>query len=429
MSNTSETTIVPMSEGIRNRERRSRISMGAFFLGAALVIWLVFISNLVPDAITRFVMTPGGSSTSYPDWVFPTGLYLNIIAGICTAAGAYQIVRGFGKRTYSVLALVVILFIFGFLTWASSGGQTNLGGLLRVMIVRAVPLTLGALSGILCERAGVVNIAIEGMMLTAAFTSTVFASLTQNLWIGLLVGVLSGGFMGLIHGILSIKYKINQIISGTVINIFATGITSYLSSKYIQKTQFQYLNEPGLFPQIEVPVLSKIPFIGPILFHHNMYVFAMVFFVLLITFLLYKTRWGLRLRAVGEHPKAADTLGINVFRTRYMAVILGGMMAGFGGTYFSLGSSGRFDEVMTAGRGFIGLAAMIFGNWNPIGSMGAGLLFGFFDSLSVKASLLQVPLPSEFLGMVPYLATIIVLAGVVGRGQMPAADGEPYEKE
>ncbi len=429
MANISEKTIAPMSKGIRNLERRRRISMGAFFLGAAVLIWIVFIANLVPDAITRFVMTPGGASSAYPDWVFPTGLYLNIIAGVCAAAGAYQIVRGFGKRTYSVLALVVVLFIFGFLTWASSGGQTNLGGLLRVMIVRAVPLTLGALSGILCERAGVVNIAIEGMMLTAAFTSTVFASLTQNLWIGLLAGVLSGGLMGLIHGILSIKYKINQIISGTVINIFATGITSYLSSKFLQQTEFQFLNEPGLFPQIEVPVLSKIPFIGPILFHHNMYVFAMVFFVLLITFLLYKTRWGLRLRSVGEHPKAADTLGINVFRTRYMAVILGGMMAGFGGTYFSLGSSGRFDEVMTAGRGFIGLAAMIFGNWNPIGSMGAGLLFGFFDSLSVKASLLQVPLPSEFLGMVPYLATIIVLAGVVGRGQMPAADGEPYEKE
>jgi simple sugar transport system permease protein len=145
--------------------------------------------------------------------------------------------------------------------------------------------------------------------------------------------------------------------------------------------------------------------------------------------MLFKTRWGLRVRAVGEHPKAADTLGINVFKTRYMAVILGGMMAGFAGTYFSLGSSGRFDEVMTAGRGFIGLAAMIFGNYNPIGSMGAGLLFGFFDSLSVKASLLQVPLPSEFLGMVPYLATIIVLAGVVGKGHIPAADGEPYEKE
>jgi len=429
MTTVSETTGKTMSQGIRHRERRKRIIMGAIFLAAAAFIWLVFTANLDSGAVTRFVMTPGGATAVAADWVFPTGVYLNVIAGMLTIAGAYQVIRGFGKFTYGVLALVAIMFIFGFLSWATAGGQTNLAGLLRVMVVRSVPLTLGALSGILCERAGVVNIGIEGMMLTAAFVSTVFASISDNLWIGLLSGVLAGGVMGVIHAVLSIKYKINQIISGTVINIFATGITSYLSSKFLQKPDFQYLNEPGMFSQIQVPGLSQIPFIGPILFSHNMYVFAMVFFVLLITFLLYKTRWGLRLRAVGEHPKAADTLGINVFKTRYMAVILGGMMAGFGGTYFTLGSSGRFDEVMTAGRGFIGLAAMIFGNWNPIGSMGAGLLFGFFDSLSVKASLLQVPLPSEFLGMAPYLATIIVLAGVVGRGHVPAADGEPYEKE
>lgn len=428
MTISSETNVVPVSEGIRKLERRRRVTMGLVFLGAAVFIWIVFIAKLPPGSITSYVMTPGGSSMTFPNWVFPTALYLNVIAGICAAAGAYQIIRGFGKRTYGVLAIVAVLFIFGFLSWASAGGHTNLGGLLRVMLIRAVPLTLGALSGILCERAGVVNIAIEGMMLTAAFVSTVFASLTHNLWVGVLTGIFAGGLMGFIHGVLSIKYKINQIISGTVINIFATGITSYLSSRYIQKVEYQYLNEPGLFPQIEVPILSKIPFIGPILFHHNMYFFMTVFLVLLLTFMLYKTRWGLRLRSVGEHPKAADTLGINVFRTRYMAVILGGMMAGFGGSYFSLGSSGRFDEVMTAGRGFIGLAAMIFGNWNPIGSASAGLLFGFFDSLQVKASLLEVPIPSEFLGMVPYLATIIVLAGVVGRGQMPAADGEPYEK-
>jgi ABC-type uncharacterized transport system permease subunit len=429
MTTVSETSGKPLSKGILNREKRRRIIMGVIFLAAAAFIWLVFTANLDSAAVTRFLMTPGGSTAVAPDWVFQTSIYLNVIAGILAIIGAFQIVRGFGKFTNAMLALVAILFIFSFLSWATAGGQTNLAGLLRVMVVRSVPLTLGALSGILCERAGVVNIGIEGMMLTSAFVSTVFASISHNLWIGLLSGVVAGGVMGLIHAVLSIKYKINQIISGTVINIFATGITSYLSSKFIQKTEFQYLNEPGMFSQIQVPGLSQIPFIGPILFSHNMYVFAMVFFVLLITFLLYKTRWGLRMRAVGEHPKAADTLGINVFKTRYMAVILGGMMAGFGGTYFTLGSSGRFDEVMTAGRGFIGLAAMIFGNWNPIGSMGAGLLFGFFDSLSVKASLLQVPLPSEFLGMAPYLATIIVLAGVVGRGHAPAADGEPYEKE
>lgn len=429
MATLSDAKTVQVSKGIQKRERRRRITMGAIFLFAALFIWVVFVSKLEPEVTTRFVMNPGGGSAEAADWVFPAVTYLNIIATVCALLGAFQIVRGFGKFTYGALALVSILFIFGFLSWATAGGQTNLAGLLRIMVVRAVPLTLGAMSGILCERGGIINIAIEGMMLTAAFVSTVFSSLFSNLFIGLLAGVLAGGLMGLIHGVLSIKYKINQIISGTVINIFATGITSYLSSKYIQKVEYQYLNEPGLFPQINVPILSKIPFIGPILFSHNMYVYAMFFFVFLLTFLLFKTRWGLRLRSVGEHPKAADTLGINVFKTQYMAVILGGMMAGFGGTYFSLGSSGRFDEVMTAGRGFIGLAAMIFGNWHPVGAMGAGFLFGFFDSLSVRASLLQVPLPSEFLGMAPYLATIIVLASVIGRGHAPAAEGEPYEKE
>lgn len=429
MTTSTVTSQAPTSKGMRARELRRRITMGGIFLAAALFIWIFFVTNSTPGAVTTFVMTPGGSSTVMADWIFSTRNTLNIIAGILALLGVFQMVRGFGKITNGILAVVAIMFIFGFLTWATSGGQTNFAGLLRVMVVRAVPLTLGALSGILCERSGVVNIGIEGMMLTAAFVSTVFASLSHNLWIGVLSGIIAGGLMGLIHAILSIKYKINQIISGTVINIFATGITSYLSSKFLQKTAFQFLNEPGIFPQVEIPLLSKIPFIGPILFHHNVYVYAMIILVFLLTFMLFKTRWGLRVRAVGEHPKAADTLGINVFKTRYMAVILGGMMAGFAGTYFSLGSSGRFDEVMTAGRGFIGLAAMIFGNYTPVGSMGAGLLFGFFDSLSVKASLLQVPIPSEFLGMIPYLATIIVLAGVVGKGHIPAADGEPYEKE
>lgn len=429
METTSTIQLAQKSQGILKLERRRRITMGIIFIIAALFIWVVFAINVEPGVETRFMMNPGGGSAEAGDWVFPSLPYLNALAGICALLGAYQIIRGFGKYTYGVLALVAILFLFGFLTWATSGGQTNLAGLLRVMVVRAVPLTLGAMSGILCERAGIINIAIEGMMLTAAFVSTVFASLSDNLIVGLLSGIIAGGLMGLIHAWLSIKYKINQIISGTVINIFATGITSYLSSKFLQKVDYQFLNEPGMFPQINIPVLSKIPFIGPILFSHNMYVFAMFFFVILLTFLLFKTRWGLRLRACGEHPKAADTLGINVHRTQYMAVVLGGMMAGFGGTYFSLGSSGRFDEVMTAGRGFIGLAAMIFGNWHPVGSMGAGLLFGFFDSLSAKASLLQVPLPSEFIGMAPYLATIIVLAGVIGRSHAPAAEGEPYEKE
>ena len=226
---------------------------------------------------------------------------------------------------------------------------------------------------------------------------------------------------------MSIKYKTDQIISGTVINIFAVGITSFVSAKFMQP--YPEINDPGIFKPYEIPVLGQIPVLGPVLFRHNIFVYSMIIFVILLTFLLFKTRWGLRLRSVGEHPKAADTLGIDVYKTRYMAVILGGMMAGFAGAYFTLGSVGRFDQVMTAGRGFIALAAMIFGNWMPAGAMIAGLIFGFSDSLAASLALLRVKIPSEFLLMAPYLITMLALAGVVGRGQMPAADGQPYEKQ
>jgi len=400
--------------------------MGIIFLGLALLLWSVFARGMDPQALTTYRLSPSGSSQSLPDWVFGSLPMLNMLAGLSAMLGAYQLVRGFGDRTNLVLGFVAAMFIFGFLSWATSGGSLNLGGLLRSSLVKAVPLTFGALSGVLCERAGVINIAIEGMMLTGAFVGAFVGSVT-NIWIGLLAAVMAGGFLAFILAVLSIKYKTDQIISGTVINIFATGITSFLSAKFLQK--YAELNDPGRFPTIEVPVLSEIPFIGPIMFQHNMFVYAMYFFLILLTVGLYYTRWGLRVRSVGEHPKAADTLGINVFRTRYISVVLGGFMAGFGGAYFTLGSVGRFDEVMTAGRGFIGLAAMIFGNWNPFGAFGASLLFGFFDALAAKLAILKVAIPSEFMLTIPYIATMVVLAGVVGRGQMPAADGQPYEKE
>jgi simple sugar transport system permease protein len=400
--------------------------MGLVFLAIAAGIWLLFIRQVGPDQITTYRMVPSGSDIKFSDWKFTTLTALNIIAFASALLGGYQLARGFGKRTTLVLGLVSGMFIFGFLSWAASGGSLNLAGLLRSTFIRSVPLTLGALSGVLCERSGVVNIAIEGMMLTGAMVGALIGSLT-NLWIGLLAAIIAGGLLAIVHGVLSIKYKIDQIISGTVINIFATGITSFISAKFMQK--YPEINNPGIFRPIEIPGLYKIPFIGPILFKHNIFVYSMVIFVVLLTIGLFRTRWGLRLRSVGEHPKAADTLGINVFRTRYMAVILGGMMAGFAGAYFTLGSVGRFDEVMTAGRGFISLAAMIFGNWTPIGSLGAGLLFGFSDSLAANLAILGVRIPSEFLLMAPYIATMVVLAGVIGRGQMPAADGQPYEKE
>lgn len=407
---------------------RQRV-MGVLFLLFGVVIWFLF-SRLTPaDVRTQFGMTPGGSEAVIPDLVIPSLLTLNILAAICLGLGIIQLVRPGGFKRYTNLALAGAAgaFILAFLTWAAAGKSLNLAGLLHSTLLKAVPLTLGAMSGVLSERAGVVNIAIEGMMLSGAMTACIAASITHNLWIGLLVGILTGAFYGVIHGVLSIKYKVNQIISGTAINIFSTGITSYISALYLQKVQT--LNNSGTFAPIRIPLLSKIPVFGPILFNDNVYVYAMYFFLVVITVGLFYTRWGLRLRSVGEHPKAADTLGINVFRTRYMAVMLGAMMAGLAGSYFTLGSVGRFDEVMTAGRGFISLAAMIFGNWTPVGSFGAGLLFGFADSLASKLAILGIKIPSQFLLMAPYVTTMIVLAGVVGRGQMPAADGTPYEKE
>jgi simple sugar transport system permease protein len=401
--------------------------MGIVFLGLAFAIWLLFGSNTESGLITSYGLEPGGVESTLPDWNLPAQATLNLLAIGAAFLGGWQLYRGFGRRTNSVLGIVAAFFIFAFLTWAAAGKSLNLAGLLNSTLGKSVPITLGALSGVLCERAGVVNIAIEGMMLASAMVSVVVGSVTESLWLGLVAGVLTGGLFGLVHAILSIRYTVDQIVSGVVINIFAAGMTSFLSSKFLQSNQG--LNNSGIFQPFEIPLLSKIPILGPILFNNNMFIYAMFLFIIGLTVALFYTRWGLRLRSVGEHPKAADTLGINVFRTRYMAVILGGMMAGFAGAYFILGSVGRFDEGMTAGRGYIGLAAMIFGNWTPIGSFGAGLLFGFADSLASKLAILGVNIPSSFLLMAPYLATMVILAGVVGRGQMPAADGQPYVKE
>ncbi|HLE27529.1 MAG TPA: ABC transporter permease, partial [Anaerolineales bacterium] len=343
------------------------------------------------------------------------------------AIGAYQLARGFGRATSVMLGLVALFFIFSFLTWATRGESINLAGMLKTMVSRAVPLTLGALSGILCERAGVVNIAIEGMMLSGAMVGALVGSVTQSLWMGVLAAMLTGAALAFVHGVLSIRYKVDQIISGVVINIFSTGITSFISSKFLQV--YQELNNAGTFKAYPLPLLSDIPFLGGIFFDANLFTYGAYILLIVVHVGLFYTRWGLRVRAVGEHPKAADTLGINVFRTRYINVVLGGLVAGFAGAYFTLGSVGRFDELMTAGRGFISLAAMIFGKWTPFGAFGASLIFGFAESLQGKLAILKVPIPSQFLLMAPYVATMIALAGLIGRATPPAADGQPYEKQ
>lgn len=404
--------------------RKSRL-LGVLFLAVAALILLVFGLGSEGGLDARFGLNSGDPFFTLPDLVLPARGTAIVLALVCAVLGGIQLRRGFGDRTAIVLGIVATCLVVSFLAWAARGDSMSLIGLLESTLARATPLTLGALAGVLCERAGVVNIAIEGQMLTAAFVGALVASASESLWVGMAGAIAAGALLGLVLGGLSIRYRVDQVIGGTVINIFALGITSFLSASVM--SEYQDLNNPGVFGGWAIPVLSDIPVIGPLFFEANVFVYAALLLPVLLTFALFRTRWGLRVRSVGEHPKAADTVGINVFRVRYRSVMLGGAMAGLAGAFFTLGSVGRFDENMTAGRGFIALAALIFGRWHPAGAFAAALVFGFAESLQNRLAILDTPIPSEFLLMAPYLVTILVVAGVVGRSRAPAADGIPYE--
>jgi simple sugar transport system permease protein len=407
--------------------RRVRIGYGVTLLVVGLLIFLLFGLNTQPGLDATFGMNLSSSQAFVvPDIVLPAQMTVYALAMITAFFGAFQLARGI-RSTGWLVGVLAFAFVFAFLTWAAQGKSFNLVGMLNSSIVRATPIALAALCGVLSERSGVVNIGIEGIMLIAAQAAVVSASMFGNLYVGLIVAILAGGLLAAVHAFLVIRFKVDQIVSGVAINIFGAGITSFISSRFLEKA-FSNLNNAGTFPIVPIPLLSQIPVIGPAMFENNIVVYLMMLVVIVMHVVLFYTPWGLRTRAVGEHPKAADTLGVNVYLTRYINVIVGGMIAGLGGAYFTIGAVGRFDEVMTAGKGFIGLAAMIFGNWNPLGAFFSSLIFGFADSLQVKLQILSVPIPSAFLLMAPYIVTMIVLTGVIGRSTPPAADGVPYEK-
>lgn len=404
--------------------RRRQQAYGIFYLLLAVVMVAVF-GQVEPGSQTTFGLNLGGPKV--PDLVVPSAGTAYLLAAMAALAGVIQLTRGFGTRWAIVLTVVISGFAFGFLTWAGSGGSMNLAGILQTTLQRSVPITFGAMSGIICERAGVVNIAIEGMLLSGAFASAVVASATANPWIGIVAGILAGGLLAALLAVLAIRYLVDQIIAGVVINILVVGLTSFLAARVL--AELPELNDPETFGPTPIPFLSDLPAVGGILFRQNLFVYACLGCIVILHFMLFSTRWGLRVRAVGEHPMAADTVGINVYFVRYRNVILGGMLAGLGGAYFTIGSTGSFQQEMTAGRGFIGLAAMIFGGWAPFGAFLAGIVFGFADALQSRLSILGIGLPSQFLQMAPYLITVIVVAGLVGRVRAPAADGRPYKKE
>lgn len=413
------------------RERRKAIAYGVFFLLVAAAIFVLFVRNSAPGMESTFKLNPTTREKviQVPDLVVPTRESLLVLASLAGLLGVYQVVRGF-RRVVLVLGLVALMFVAAFLVWAVRDRSINLLGIFTFAVAAATPIAFGAMSGVMCERSGVINIAIEGMMLTGAMMAVIVSSITGQIWFGLLAAVLSAGLLGVFLAVMAIRFRVDQIIAGTAINIFALGITSFISQRFLQP--IPALNSGGVFPRVAIPGLSQLPLIGPIFFNQTPIVYLLFLTVILIHFMLFYTRWGLRTRAVGEHPRAADTLGVNVFLIRYVNVIIGAMIAGIGGAYFTIGSVGRFDEAITAGKGFIGLAAMIFGRWTPFGGFGAALIFGFSDALQAKLQVLgkaQVPIPTEWLLILPYLITMIVLAGVVGKTVAPAADGKPYVKE
>ena len=408
-------------------EQRKRISYGMTLLIVGVLIYLFFGLNSTAGSQTTFGLNLLGSQAiEVSDLVVPAQGTIYLMVGIVIFTGAYQLARGV-KSTGLLIGIIAFTFVTAFLTWAAQDKSFNLTGMLSSSLVRATPIALAALCGVISERAAVINIGVEGIMLMTAQIAVVTATMFQNLYVGLIAAILLGGLVAAFHAFLVIQFKVDQIVSGVAINIFGAGFTSFLSSKYLQGAT-DTLNNSGTFPIISIPYLSKIPVLGPTLFENNIIVYLTLLLVIVMHILLFYTPWGLRTRAVGEHPKAADTLGVNVYLVRYINVIFGGMIAGLGGAYFTIGSVGRFDELMTAGKGFIGLAAMIFGKWNPIGAFASSLIFGFADSLQVKLQILRVPIPSEFLLMAPYIVTMIILTGVVGRAIPPAADGQPYEK-
>lgn len=421
MADISLTTSIP--------EVRSRRGMIAGAISTVMVVLILLMGLSSTGQISTFVLTSqrAGVTIPAPDLVLPADITLYVLVVIAGLITAYQF---FGKseRVSIYSAIVAGLVVIGFLVWATQGKSLNLTGMLVSSIIRATPIGLAALSGLYSERSGVVNIGIEGMMLMGAFTSVLFASITQNLFIGVVAGMFFGMLMGWLHAVLSIRYAVDQIISGTGIIILGLGITTYFY-RLVLDVQTQYNSPPPAIPALQILGLWRIPVIGPIVFNQSSLIYLLWLMLVLTRVIMDKTRWGLRVRSVGEHPRAADTLGINVFRTRYISVLISGAIAGLAGAYMSIGSAGRFSEGMTAGKGFLGLAAMIFGNWNPGGAYLGALIFGFFDSWQEKLSILQVGIPVELLGMAPYLATMIVLAGFVGRSRMPAADGQPYKKE
>ncbi|MGA8039989.1 MAG: ABC transporter permease [Acidimicrobiia bacterium] len=425
MTTVAEPKVVEVRQRATPDERRSSI-FGGVLIALSLFVFWAFVFGVDGTLDATFNLSLQTDRFQNLSWVVNSRTLSAVIAVIILVLGIWRVTRSSLRWTNITLAIGFGLFSLAFLAWAAAGGQFSMVGMLRSTVLLSVVVVLGALTGLMCERVGIINIGIEGQLLASAFAAVVLSSAFGTL-AGVVGALLTGGLLGLFLAWLTIKFHVDQIIAGVVINFLALGLTSLMTARIL--TDVQTLNAPERISAWRIPLLADIPVIGPMFFDHNFFVYGMFILLFALHFGLFRTRWGLRSRSVGEHPEAADTAGINVYWIRYRNVVLGGMIAGFGGAFLGLSQVARFEENMTGGIGFIGLAAMIFGRWMPFGALGAGLVFGFSRALQQKVSILSVGIPSEFLLMLPYIVVIIVVAGVVGRTRPPAAEGHPYIKQ
>ena len=356
-------------------------------------------------------------------------------APVCYALGAVALGLGVLRETVPfsrlakrlAIAGVLVCFLLSLLCWADAGAiPLNVIIISQGTFTESIPLILGALAGCLCERSGVINIAIEGQLLFGAFTAAIVASAFGGLWVGLVAGSLAGGLVGVLLAVFAISFLTDQIVLGVVLNVLVLGMTDYLYDRLM--SQNPNYNTGITFGSIKIPGLSQIPIIGPIFFDSTVFLYITYAAIIVIQVALFHSRWGLRVRAVGEHPTAADTVGINVLWIRYRNVILGGLVAGIGGAYLTIGSVGSFIPDISSGFGYIALAALIFGRWTPLGALAAALLFGFCEEMALVLPTVNPVLPAPIMNMAPYVATIIAVAGLVGKVRPPKADGQPYVK-
>ena len=377
---------------------------------------------------TTFRLTAPSDFFQFEDSTLNARLIILIAAGIVAAVTAVALVRAMRRRegTAWVSVLMGVGFVVAFLAWAGAGrnGVIPLVTILSSALGLSVPLVYGSLAGIIGERSGTINIAIEGQLLGGAFLGAVVASACSSPWAGLFAAPVAGVLVALLLALFGLRYRVNQIVVGVVLNVLVSGLTGFLFSTFLSSSPS--LNRALRLPTLAVPILSRIPIIGPVLFRQTILVYLMYVAVVVLSAMLFRSRWGLRLRACGEHPKAADTVGINVMRTRVANLALAGALAGLGGAFFTVGSGLSFDNDMTAGNGYIALAAMILGAWRPLGSLGAALLFGFATSVAQTLPVIGSSVSPDIISMIPYIVTILAVAGFVGKVRAPAAEGVPY---